>query len=137
MKTPMVILEAILSKEELAAYLEAEENELMEEEIKEYMGYTDPPEFRPKDRSRAEHRRKDIVHARRRRDKDRSLRGHSLFFEDWYGNLHEYSKGKIHCSCPICKIRTNDKRAIVNEPPVRDKRKLLQLAQEIEDYGAV
>ena len=21
----------------------------------------------------------------------------------WYGNLHEYGKGKIHCSCPLCR----------------------------------
>ena len=22
---------------------------------------------------------------------------------DWYSNLNQYSKNKVHCSCPICK----------------------------------
>lgn len=22
--------------------------------------------------------------------------------DGWYKNLHQYSKGKIHCSCPLC-----------------------------------
>lgn len=26
-----------------------------------------------------------------------------------YTSLHELSKGKIHCSCPICSAKTNDK----------------------------
>lgn len=30
--------------------------------------------------------------------------------EGWYDNLHEYSKGKIHCSCPLCAAKTNPKR---------------------------
>lgn len=28
---------------------------------------------------------------------------------DWYNNLHQYSKNKIHCSCPICKTKTKTK----------------------------
>lgn len=22
---------------------------------------------------------------------------------EWYNNLHQYSKNKIHCSCPLCR----------------------------------
>ena len=29
--------------------------------------------------------------------------------EDYYDNLHQYSKNKIHCSCPICSIKTRNK----------------------------
>ena len=27
-----------------------------------------------------------------------------------YDNLHQYSKNKIHCSCPICSAKTNNKK---------------------------
>ena len=27
----------------------------------------------------------------------------SYYGPNWYNNLHQYSKNKIHCSCPICK----------------------------------
>lgn len=26
----------------------------------------------------------------------------SYYCENWYNNLHQYSKNKIHCSCSIC-----------------------------------
>lgn len=28
---------------------------------------------------------------------------------DYYDNLHQYSKNKIHCSCPICSPKTRNK----------------------------
>ena len=28
---------------------------------------------------------------------------------DYYDNLHQYSKNKIHCSCPLCSTKTNPK----------------------------
>ena len=27
----------------------------------------------------------------------------------WYDNLHQYSKNKIHCSCPMCSFKTNNR----------------------------
>lgn len=27
----------------------------------------------------------------------------------WYDNLHQYSKNKIHCSCTMCRAKTNSK----------------------------
>ena len=27
----------------------------------------------------------------------------------WYDNLHQYSKNKIHCSCPWCSAKTRNK----------------------------
>lgn len=33
------------------------------------------------------------------------------FGEEWeyYDNLHQYSKNKIHCSCPMCSPKTRNK----------------------------
>ena len=28
---------------------------------------------------------------------------------DYYDNLHQYSKNKIHCSCPMCSPKTRNK----------------------------
>ena len=28
----------------------------------------------------------------------------------YYGNLHQYSKNKIHCSCPMCRVENEYKR---------------------------
>lgn len=40
---------------------------------------------------------------------------------EYYDNLHQYSKNKIHCSCPMCASKTNDK---VNKSkgPVADRK---------------
>ena len=29
--------------------------------------------------------------------------------KDYYDNLHQYSKNKIHCSCPACQTKTQNK----------------------------
>ena len=29
--------------------------------------------------------------------------------EGYYDNLHQYSKNKIHCSCPLCSAKTRNK----------------------------
>lgn len=39
----------------------------------------------------------------RRIDRMRNAIGN---FPDTYDNLHQYSKNKIHCSCPVCRGRT-------------------------------
>ena len=28
---------------------------------------------------------------------------------EYYDNLHQYSKNKIHCSCPLCSVKTRNK----------------------------
>ena len=28
---------------------------------------------------------------------------------EWFDNLHQYSKNKIHCSCPACQTKTRNK----------------------------
>ena len=69
-------------------------------------------------RPRAWRRWKNFTKARRKRELDKEL---TMSFPDhvngslqqwlFYKNLHEYSKGKIHCSCPMCRRKTNNKGA--------------------------
>ena len=67
-------------------------------------------------RSRAWRRWKNFTKARRKRELDKEL---TTPFSDrvdgslqqwlFYKNLHEYSKNKIHCSCPMCSPKTRNK----------------------------
>lgn len=34
---------------------------------------------------------------------------HDVSYWPMYDNLHEYSKNKIHCSCPYCSAKTRNK----------------------------
>ena len=34
---------------------------------------------------------------------------HEVCDWDFYDNLHQYSKNKIHCSCPSCSAKTRNK----------------------------
>ena len=85
-------------------------------------------------------REQDYLHAIRRRRKDRELtRG---LWNDWYNNLHQYSKNKIHCSCGLCSCKTNGSRARrhgvhTDEPaenwPIRDKKQLDNQKEQLEE----
>ena len=33
----------------------------------------------------------------------------AVCWTDFYDNLHQYSKNKIHCSCGMCRRKTNNK----------------------------
>lgn len=54
-------------------------------------------------RTRAERRKNDFKKAVRKRNLAETL---SLIK---YDNLHQYSKNKINCSCPMCSFKTNGK----------------------------
>lgn len=78
-------------------------------------------------RSRAWRRWKNFTKARRKREidlHDRMWWDYSIFnnpikptyfsvnYKGKYGiydNLHQYSKNKIHCSCPMCSAKTRNK----------------------------
>lgn len=57
-----------------------------------------------------ENRRRSILKALRKRRLDERVTWYS---EDrgygMYNNLHQYSKNKIHCSCPMCAAKTRNK----------------------------
>lgn len=60
-------------------------------------------------------------------------------FHPMYDNLNQYSKNKIHCSCPLCstKTRNKGKRRKANnwEPSINytlsDKRKIDSMNQQM------
>ena len=58
---------------------------------------------------RGNRRAKDISKARRKQKLAKEL-----YFlgqdRNWYDNLHQFSKNKIHCSCGMCSAKTNSKR---------------------------
>lgn len=47
----------------------------------------------------------------------------------WYNNLHQYSKGKIFCSCYLCRNKTRDKKKKDNWS-LRDKRSFGRLSYD-------
>ena len=57
---------------------------------------------------------------------------------DWYDNLHQYSKNKIHCSCWMCRNKTNPKKGQGCGPGMNwsesDKRKLESMEEQIQEF---
>ena len=53
----------------------------------------------------------------------------------WYNNLHQYADNKIHCSCPMCSSKTNNKnRSGASENwSISDQRKLDAMKGQLED----
>lgn len=45
---------------------------------------------------------------KRHNDWKKAIRKRNLY-PDYYDNLHQYSKNKIHCSCPMCSRKTRNK----------------------------
>ena len=61
-------------------------------------------------RTRAEHRHNDKKKALRKRWITRNAYySYSIDMQEYYDNLHQYSKNKIHCSCPMCAKKTNNR----------------------------
>lgn len=59
-------------------------------------------------RPTAEKRHNDYKKAIRKRRIDRET-APKEWGHDWYDNLHQYSKNKIHCSCPLCAVKTSNR----------------------------
>ena len=88
-------------------------------------------------RGRAERRKNSICKALRKQAICRSAYG----FE-WYrrAGLHAYSKGKIHCSCPMCSYKTRGnvvkKQGLSECRMISDARKIADMQdQEKEIQG--
>ena len=60
------------------------------------------------ERTRAENRFNSRRKALRKRRIDRQTQGR-YSTTPYYDNLHQYSKNKIHCSCPMCSPKTRNK----------------------------
>ena len=90
-------------------------------------------------RPTAEKRHLDYIKAIRKRRIDREVEAASIYHHDWYDNLHQYSKNKIHCSCPLCASKTKNKGRkknkwgpVINWKP-SDKRKIEELKYQEDD----
>lgn len=81
--------------------------------------------FLTKDKVRATRRVTNIHKAQRKR-----RLSHEIYAMDWYKNLHQYSKNKIHCSCNLCKFRP------IYDPdnkPAQVLRWLIDMTQQLAD----
>ena len=60
----------------------------------------------------------------------------SVNYFPWYSNLHQYSKNKIHCSCPLCSCKTNNKKrkfyGRTYNPSIHDERQILRESDYLE-----
>lgn len=82
--------------------------------------------------------------SRKRRLADQIYR--SWYDDGWhyYNNLHQYSKNKIHCSCPMCSTKTKNKgkRKKGNYHRARnykrmDVRRLIDMDQDLEETSGI
>ena len=88
-------------------------------------------------RNTAEKRHNDWKKALRKRRIDREITS-PVFNTDLYDNLHQYSKNKIHCSCWMCRSKTNPKRGQGCGPGMNwsesDLRKLESMKEQIQEF---
>ena len=77
-------------------------------------------------RDRGEKRKIDFTHALRKKKKAETIRVNRDY--PYYDNLHQYSKNKIHCSCPDCSGKTS-RDGYTNS----DKKKLLNFEEQLNE----
>lgn len=89
-----------------------------------------------KNRATAERRHKNIVKAVRKKKLSKIIYGDY----ELYKNLHQYSKNKIHCSCPLCAAKTKSRyfqgfhRLGKKNWDIKDLKKLEALIYSEEEY---
>lgn len=82
--------------------------------------------------SRALNRYKSYVKAKRKQQLAKEIY-YDGANRPYYDNLHQYSKNKIHCSCPVCSAKTKNKgRKSNNYNPthnhkISEKRKIMAM----------
>ena len=82
-----------------------------------------------------ENRRKSILKALRKKRIDNDIYGYLDREHGYYNNLHQYSKNKIHCSCPLCSCKTKNKGGRAGHlwaPPINYKISDLRKIQKLE-----
>ena len=55
---------------------------------------------------------------------------------DYYDNLHQYSKNKIHCSCPLCRAKTAKKKQVWSGGKnwsIADEKRIEEMQDQILD----
>ena len=81
--------------------------------------------------TRAERRHNSVKKALRKKHLSDSW---TLDNRSWYDNLHQYSKNKIHCSCPMCQSKTNSK-SNKSKGSIDPNRYFCRLATTNKRYG--
>lgn len=94
-------------------------------------------------RTRAERRHNNVKKAIRKRNLSLQLYwtdnyGNKKPIGAWYNNLHQYSKNKIHCSCPLCSSKTKNKGSHKNyspsfNPTISMQRKLDSMNSQLQE----
>ena len=76
-----------------------------------------------------ENRRVSILKALRKRRIDNDIYGFLNREHGYYNNLHQYSKNKIHCSCPMCSAKSTKYkgRGLLINYKISDVRKIQKL----------
>lgn len=86
-------------------------------------------------RTRGERRHNDWSKAIRKRNISRQYALFGFPYGDWYDNLHQFSKNKIHCSCPLCSNKTHGSQC---GPAMNwcghDLRQIERDKEELEEY---
>ena len=71
----------------------------------------------------------------------RRITRHWGWSTDYYDNLHQYSKNKIHCSCALCRSKTNNKKQLATWRAMKgkknwsiaDRRKIEEMIDQLLD----
>ena len=77
--------------------------------------------------------RKEKVRKRRKHNVSKALRKRNIvknaygWEEGYYSSLHQYSKNKIHCSCPMCSAKRKDRG-----PKFSELRQLLNCEEQLQ-----
>ena len=79
-------------------------------------------------RTRAERRKNDFNKANRKKNISETHYGFS-----YYDNTHQYSKNKIHCSCPLCSSKTSKYGNTLNYKH-SDELKINSMNEKIKDF---
>lgn len=83
-------------------------------------------------KNRGERRKINFLHAIRKKKIDKSLPLGEEF--PMYNNLHQYSKNKIHCSCPDCRGRsTGHGDNSIEQLKISEQKKIQSMESQLEN----
>lgn len=87
-------------------------------------------------RTRAERRYNNVRKAMRKQKIARSVYPGEGESWNYYDNLHQYSKNKIHCSCYSCSCKTRDRKKKYS-PTLKERRRMDEMEYEIKEINSL
>lgn len=98
---------------------------------------TESETYKPRAKPLALKRHNDFIKAIRKRNICKNNYGW-----EYYDNLHQYSKNKIHCSCPLCQSKTGKGKSIWKNEGIdgknwkhSDLKKIMEMIDEEREYN--